>query len=213
MNMEAILEATFTVLASFCLPTPEPLHTPPVVEYVVELPPVQQEGLASFYGAGEKGMHGPITATGEKFRPNEQTCASRTLPLHSVVVVEDVLTGNWTYCRVNDRGPYGANLYDRAGGGWAAMFRRKAGYKIKRRVEGKWQPAEWFKRRPGRYRGVMDMSYGTAKALGVDLDKGLNHVRVRYWPGNPRYGSSPHLVQLPPVLPQTSVDAPVCGNP
>jgi len=186
--------------------------TPPEPVYQTVLPPVQQEGLASFYGAGEKGMHGRVTATGEKFDPSGQTCASRSIPLNSTVIVEDVSTGRWTYCRVNDRGPYGAKLYQRAGGGWAAMFRRRGGYLVKRRDKGQWQEGEFFKRRPGRYRGVLDMSYGTAKALGVDLDAGLNRVRVRYWEGNPRHGFSPLRVAVEPSVAQCYADAPACGE-
>jgi len=211
MNVHQVLEAAFVTISLYFNPTPEPVAAPEP-QYVVQLPPVQQEGLASFYGAGEKGMHGKKTATGEKFNPEDHTCASRSLPLNSTVIVEDVLTGNWTYCRVNDRGPYGAKLYDRAGGGWAAMFRRKGGYLIKRRIDGKWQPGEFFKRRPGKYRGVMDMSYGTAKALGVDLDAGLNRVRVRYWDGNPRYGFSPLVRRVPSPTAQCSSKAPICGG-
>lgn len=206
MMFEPLFKAAVTFLLSLA---PEP-PTPP--QYYVELPPVQQEGLASFYGAGEKGMHGKITATGETFRPGDQTCASRSIPLHSVIIVEDVETGNWTYCRVNDRGPYGAKLYKRAGGGWAAMFRKKGGYLIKRRAGGSWQKGEFFRRRPGRYRGVLDMSYGTAKALGVNLDEGLNRVRIRYWDGNPRYGYSPVRKQMPTVSEHCSAQAAMCGD-
>jgi len=184
----------------------------PPVEYTYQLPPVQHQGLASFYGAGEKGMHGNITATGEAFRPKDQTCASRYLPLHMIVIVEDVNSGRWTYCRVNDRGPYGAKLYDRAGGGWAAMFRRKGGYLIKRREGGQWLAGEWFKRRPGRYRGVMDMSYGTAKALGIDLDKGLNEIRVRYWVRSKHSGYSPIRVPVVTYTAQCDALARVCGE-
>lgn len=173
----------------------------PAPEYMIEMPPVQQEGLASFYGAGEKGMHGRLTATEEIFDPMDHTCASRTIPLNSIVIVEDVSTGNWTYCRVNDRGPYGAKLYNRAGGGWAMMIKRgRKGYQVRRREAGKWQPSEWFDRRPGKYRGVMDMSYGTALALGVNLDAGLNKVRIRYWKENPKYSHGPKILPVKPAL-------------
>jgi rare lipoprotein A (peptidoglycan hydrolase) len=150
----------------------------------IQLPPIQQEGLASFYGAGEQGMHGKITATGEVFNPLLHTCASRTLPLNSLIVVQDLDTSRWTICRVNDRGPYGARIHKKYGGGWGAMYRRHGKYVVRRRSQGSWEKEEIFERRPGKYRGILDMSYGTALALGVDLDSGLNRVRVRHWPGH-----------------------------
>lgn len=151
---------------------------------LVQWPPVQQEGTATYYGAGESGMHGKITATGEEFNPEDHTCASRTLPLNSIVLVENVKTGSWAYCRVNDRGPYGARLNEKAGGGWAAMFRRKGYYAVRRRSGGRWLKPERYERKPGRYLSIMDLSYGTAKALGVDLEAGRNPIRVRYWEGH-----------------------------
>lgn len=154
---------------------------PSAPSYHIQLPPIQQEGLASFYGAGEKGMHGSITATGEVFTGKDKTCASRTIPLNTSIIVEDVRTGKWTYCRVNDRGPFGARLFKKYGGGWAAVIKRRRHYEVRRRVEGEWQEPLFFDKRPGTYRGVLDMSFQTAKALGVDLDEGLNPVRIRYW--------------------------------
>lgn len=180
--------------------------------YYVELPPVRQEGIASFYGAGERGMHGKITATGETFDPSDQTCASRTLPLNSFIIVENPETGKWAYCRVNDRGPYGAVISNRFGGGWGAMFKRRDGYVIRRRDKGRWANPEKYKTRPGTYRGILDMSFGTAKALGVNLDRGLNRVRIRYWTSNPRHGYSPLLVVPSDPEPQCAASAPLCGN-
>lgn len=147
----------------------------------IERPHAQQMGLASYYGSGkasEVGMHGRITATGEPFVPSDQTCASRTIPLNTIVMVESVNTGNVAYCRVNDRGPYGARL---KGGGWAAMFRKNGGYVIRKRREGGWGKREFYEKRPGSYRGVMDLSYGTAKALKFDFRSGLNPIKIRYY--------------------------------
>ena len=62
-----------------------------------------QKGVASFYGdefAGKK------TASGETFKPNEMTAASRTLPLGSRVEVTNQETGQSAKVRINDRGPY-----------------------------------------------------------------------------------------------------------
>lgn len=130
------------------LPKPDPL-------------PVQQEGLASWYGGGDGdgGLHGRITATGEVFNPAERTCASRTIPLNTVVLVEDVRTGTRTWCRVNDRGPYGA-MHE---GEWVIKTRRS---------------------QPGVWRGIMDLSRGTAESFGFSQYTGRNPIRVRYYTGS-----------------------------
>lgn len=132
-----------------------------VVVPSVEVPPAVQTGLASWYGAGDGtndgGLHGAITATGEPFRPALQTCASRSIPLNTIVLVEDVETGRRVWCRVNDRGPYGALTHD---GEWVLKLSSDD---------------------PGKWRGIMDLSRGTAKALGFDFRAGLNKIRVRYW--------------------------------
>lgn len=144
------------------------------------LPPVMQEGLASYYGSGkasEKGMHGKITATGEIFDPKQLTCASRNIPLNTLVIVENTENGKKVICRVNDRGPYGAKLHDNT---WAAMFFKKGHYFIRRKTPEGWLPEEKFKTKPGKYRGIMDLSLGTAKALDFDLNKGMMKIRVRY---------------------------------
>lgn len=189
-----------------------PLLSTLAPNYRVELPPVRQQGLSSFYGAGEKGMHGTHTATGEKFIPSDHTCASRTLPLHSWVVLENPKTGKWVYCRINDRGPFGAHMSEEAGGGWAAMIKRKGMYEVLRRIEGVWQPSEFYTKKPGKYRGIMDMSYGTAKALGVDLNRGLNRIRIRYWK-KAKYGMSPKVYMLPTPPPKICFKDPlVCSE-
>ena len=61
------------------------------------------EGGASFY---HDSLAGRTTANGEKYDPDEATCAHRTLPFGTLLVIEDVATGKKARCRVNDRGPY-----------------------------------------------------------------------------------------------------------
>ena len=156
----------------------------------VEAAPVQQRGLASYYGSGkqsERGMHGTVTANGEPFEPLAPTCASRTIPLGTVVIVRRVKTGDWTMCRVNDRGPYGARLYD---GAWTAMLPYQGRWKVLRRGwENKsWYEPEYYEYKPGTYRGVIDLSVGTAKELNFDFDKGLNEVEIRYFEGQKEQG-------------------------
>lgn len=161
----------------------------------IGIPPTQQEGLASWYGggSGDNGMHGRITATGETFNPDDITCASRDIPLNTIVMIEDVKTGNRTYCRVNDRGPYGAVKPD---GTWVAMFKTSKGY-ITRGHDGRgWTKRKLHKTKPASYRGILDMSRGTAKSLGVDLNQGLFEIRIRYWVGTPTRRFSLHTLDL-----------------
>lgn len=61
------------------------------------------EGGASFY---HDSLTGHLTANGEKYDPDESTCAHRSLPFGTLLVIEDVATGKKARCRVNDRGPY-----------------------------------------------------------------------------------------------------------
>lgn len=135
----------------------------------VELPPVQESGWSTWYGDGK--FHGSITATGEKFNPLDSTCASRRIPLGTMILIEDVYTGKRVWCRVNDRGPYGA--LDKSGQ-W--VLKLSSG-----------DPGDW--------RGVLDRSLGTALRMkGVDVPDNLReavkeargvelntHVKIRYW--------------------------------
>jgi rare lipoprotein A len=62
----------------------------------------QQVGFASWYGPHMS----RYTANFERFRPNDLTCAHRTLPFNTIVKVTDLSNGSEIFCRVNDRGPY-----------------------------------------------------------------------------------------------------------
>lgn len=64
------------------------------------------EGLASFYGAG---LHGRPTANGETFDKEKLTAAHRTLPFGTCVHVESLATGRSVNVRINDRGPFVGN--------------------------------------------------------------------------------------------------------
>jgi rare lipoprotein A len=66
-------------------------------------PNYQEEGIASWYGPG---FHGRMTASGEEFDTSEMTCAHRTLPMPSLVRVENLDNGREAIVRVNDRGPF-----------------------------------------------------------------------------------------------------------
>jgi len=60
-------------------------------------------GIASWYGDHE---HGRPTASGQIFDMEELTGASRTLPLGSMIIIENVETGRMVPVLINDRGPY-----------------------------------------------------------------------------------------------------------
>lgn len=60
-------------------------------------------GYASWYGPG---FHGKPTSTGRRFDKNKLTAAHRTLPLPSVVIVENLENGRRVKLLVNDRGPF-----------------------------------------------------------------------------------------------------------
>lgn len=73
--------------------------------------PSVQFGWASWYGP-EMGrrVHGRRTygrmADGQRFDPNRLTAASRTLPLGSVILVENMQTRESVKVTVTDRGPF-----------------------------------------------------------------------------------------------------------
>lgn len=62
-----------------------------------------QEGVASFYADS---LAGRRTANGDRYDPNDATCAHRTLPFGTVIKVEELDTGRSAVCVVNDRGPF-----------------------------------------------------------------------------------------------------------
>lgn len=120
-----------------------------------ELPPISQTGTASWYGDGA--WHGDITANGEPFDPTQQTCAHRTLPFDTVVLIENSANGRRAWCRINDRGPYGRLDEE---GNWSMVVSSS-------------EEINW--------RGILDMSIATSEALETQ-DVGLQTVYLRYWP-------------------------------
>lgn len=63
----------------------------------------QFSGKVSWYG---KKFHGRKTASGEKFDMNDLTCAHRTLPFGTRILIENPKNGKSVVVKVNDRGPY-----------------------------------------------------------------------------------------------------------
>lgn len=62
-----------------------------------------QRGTASWYGIP---FHGRQTANGETYDMNGMTCAHRTLPFGTVLLVTNLGNGRSATVRVTDRGPY-----------------------------------------------------------------------------------------------------------
>ena len=61
------------------------------------------KGQASWYGKREQGKR---TASGERFDRRRYTCASRTYPLGTLLMVKYPRKGTFVVVRVNDRGPW-----------------------------------------------------------------------------------------------------------
>ncbi|MGD2063996.1 MAG: septal ring lytic transglycosylase RlpA family protein [Nitrospirota bacterium] len=62
-----------------------------------------ERGIASWYGHP---FHGRLTANGERYDMYKLSCAHKTLPLGTVIRVENRANGRHLDLRVNDRGPY-----------------------------------------------------------------------------------------------------------
>ena len=62
----------------------------------------QISGVAAYYS---KDYHG-LTASGERYDPNKFTCAHRSLPFGTRVLVTDSRTHRSVVVTVNDRGPF-----------------------------------------------------------------------------------------------------------
>ena len=60
-------------------------------------------GVASWYGPG---FHGKLTANGERYDQKAMTAAHKTLPLPTLVRVQNLENGKEIIVRVNDRGPF-----------------------------------------------------------------------------------------------------------
>jgi rare lipoprotein A len=78
---------------------------PPPIIYAPPRPPQPLVHIvkASWYGTE---LAGRPTTTGERYDPNRLTAASKTLPLGSIVKVENPRNGRSVTVRINDRGPF-----------------------------------------------------------------------------------------------------------
>ena len=64
-------------------------------------------GYATYYGPG---FHGNKTASGEVFDMHKMTCAHRTLPFGTILLVTNLSNSKSVQVRVNDRGPFVKNV-------------------------------------------------------------------------------------------------------
>lgn len=62
-----------------------------------------QGGLASWYG---RDFHGRRTSNGEIYDMYSMTAAHKTLPMNTMLLVENTHNGKSTVVRINDRGPF-----------------------------------------------------------------------------------------------------------
>ncbi|CAA9249682.1 MAG: Rare lipoprotein A precursor [uncultured Acetobacteraceae bacterium] len=65
-----------------------------------------QEGEASYYGSQ---FNGRQMANGERFNPNSNSAAHRSLPLGTTAQVTNLANGRSVTVKVEDRGPYARN--------------------------------------------------------------------------------------------------------
>ncbi len=61
------------------------------------------EGRASWYGSD---FHGKLTSNGETYNMYADTAAHKTLPMNTIVKVQNLDNGLSTVVRINDRGPF-----------------------------------------------------------------------------------------------------------
>lgn len=63
----------------------------------------EQRGIASWYGPN---FHAKKTSNGEVYNMFAQTAAHKTLPMNTMVKVDNLENGKSTIVRINDRGPF-----------------------------------------------------------------------------------------------------------
>ena len=114
------------------LPTPNP-HEKLGARYEIKgrwyeprhQPDYDARGIASWYGPK---FHGRLTANGELFDMDRLTAAHKTLPLPSLVRVENLENGRSAVLRVNDRGPFaGDRIIDLSRAAAEKLGTRRAG--------------------------------------------------------------------------------------
>lgn len=108
--------------------------------------------IATEFGApGDEWAGGNALLLKRPVGPSDMGVAHRTLPLGSMVLVQNIETGKIARGRVIDRGPYGA-IHE---GEWAIKLNKDA---------------------PGVWRACLDLTPRMARAIGHD-----GMARVRFW--------------------------------
>jgi rare lipoprotein A len=111
MRCHQVLILSLPLTIGGCAVSATPAASPPIaalpmpVIYASPPPPKPaiHEVMASWYG---RGFAGRPTTSGEPFDPHRLTAASITVPLGSVVKVENPRNGRSVRVRINDCGPY-----------------------------------------------------------------------------------------------------------
>lgn len=83
-------------------------------------------GIATFYGVGD-GLHGQLTASGERFDAYRWTAAHPHLPIGTRLRVTNQENGKQVTVRVNDRGPYSHASIDLSYGAFSHIASTRRG--------------------------------------------------------------------------------------
>lgn len=147
------------------------------------MPRADQSGVASRFGdPGDKWIGGTLKCSPQEYvNTVDHICAHRKYSCGTILVVENRRTRKKTWCRVMDRGPYGANVFTAYGGKRIKVVasqasRRKYAWYVKKRR----------RHRPpknlcpsdscyGRWRGIVDLSPAVSDSIDHN---GLERVRI-----------------------------------
>jgi len=135
----------------------------------ISLPSVPDEhGIATRYGSpGDKfAQQGTACAPHDKINDVDHVCAHRRYPCGTILIVQNMKTGERNWCEVLDRGPFGASVFA-ADGAKVMITPKRAAWYIKIR-EGDLPPDELCPDGGcvGKWRGVLDMSPAVSKGMG-----------------------------------------------
>jgi len=118
LTIQFALIVSLTLLIPACGSTPGKFRTSPgetratqrsyTVNHKVYYPIAsadgyRETGIASWYGSR---FHGKRTANGEVFDMHASTAAHKTLPMNTILLVQNLENGKETVVRINDRGPF-----------------------------------------------------------------------------------------------------------
>ncbi|GEJ55804.1 septal ring lytic transglycosylase RlpA family protein [Anaeromyxobacter diazotrophicus] len=99
----ALAAALAAAACSHAGPRPSAEEPPPSPKPARPEAPRGETGLASYYA---RGLHGRLTASGERYDRHALTCAHRRYPFGTLLRVTDLESGRSVVVRVTDRGPF-----------------------------------------------------------------------------------------------------------